>query len=63
MRMIFSDRDLAKRLERTEARSNVDFVKARAEMFPESGAEWMDFQKITMILFRFISTTELFCNV
>ncbi len=39
--MIFSDRDLAQKLERTEARSNVDFVKVRAEMFPSSGAEWM----------------------
>lgn len=36
--MIYSDRNLAKRLERTEARSNIDFVKARAEMFPSSGA-------------------------
>ena len=40
--MIFSDKDLAQKLERTEARSNVDFVKARAEMFPASGAEWME---------------------
>jgi hypothetical protein len=36
--MIFSDRNLAQKLERTEARSNVDFVQARAEMFPSSGA-------------------------
>ena len=40
--MIFSDRNLAQKLERTEARSNVDFVKTRAEMFPSSGAEWME---------------------
>jgi cobalamin biosynthesis protein CobD/CbiB len=40
--MIFSDRDLSQKLERTEARSNVDFVRARAEMFPSSGAEWME---------------------
>jgi len=40
--MISSDRDLSQKLERTEARSNVDFVKARAEMFPSSGAEWME---------------------
>ena len=40
--MIYSDRNLSQKLERTEARSNVDFVKARAEMFPESGAEWME---------------------
>jgi len=40
--MIFSDRNLSQKLERTEARSNVDFVKARAEMFPDSGAERME---------------------
>ncbi len=40
--VVFSDRNLAQKLERTEARSNVDFVKARAEMFPSSGAEWME---------------------
>jgi len=40
--MIFSDRNLSQKLERTEARSNVDFVRARAEMFPSSGAEWME---------------------
>ncbi len=40
--MIFSDRNLSQKLKRTEARSNVDFVKARAEMFPTSGAEWME---------------------
>ncbi|MGI8884838.1 MAG: hypothetical protein ACR2IA_11425 [Pyrinomonadaceae bacterium] len=40
--MIYSDKTLARKLERTEARSNVDFVKARARMFPESGADWME---------------------
>ncbi len=40
--MIFSNRDLAQKLESAEARSNVDFVKARAEMSPESGAAWME---------------------
>lgn len=40
--MIFSDRDLAQKIERAEARSTVEFVKARASMFPESGAEWME---------------------
>ncbi len=40
--IIFSDRNLARRLERTEARSNIAFVKARAEMFPESGAHWIE---------------------
>lgn len=39
--MIFSDRELAKKLERAEARSNANFVEARAKIEPESGAEWM----------------------
>jgi hypothetical protein len=38
--MIYSDKNLAQKLERTEARSNADFVETRAAMFPESGAEW-----------------------
>ncbi len=37
--MVFSDRNLSQKLERAETQSNIDFVKARAEMFPESGAE------------------------
>lgn len=40
--MIFSDRDLAQKIEHAEAYSTIDFVKARALMFPESGAEWME---------------------
>ena len=40
--MIFSDRELAKKLERTEARSNANFVEARAKIEPESGAEWIE---------------------
>lgn len=39
---IFSDTSLARRLERTEARSNASFVEARARAFPEIGAEWID---------------------
>lgn len=38
--MIFSDIDLSRKLERTEARSNASFVEARARIVPESGAEW-----------------------
>ena len=38
--MIFSDRELAKRLEFTEAESNAGFVEARAKIEPESGAAW-----------------------
>jgi GNAT superfamily N-acetyltransferase len=39
---IFSDLSLARRLEKTEARSNVDFVEARAKAFPDSGAQWVE---------------------
>jgi GNAT superfamily N-acetyltransferase len=38
---IFSDLSLARRLEKTEALSNVDFVEARAKAFPDSGAQWL----------------------
>lgn len=38
----FADIDLARRLERTEARSNADFVEARAKAFPDRGATWID---------------------
>jgi hypothetical protein len=40
--MIFSDRNLSQKLERTEARSNAAFIETRAQMFPESGAEWIE---------------------
>ena len=35
----FADIDLARRLERTEAQGNVNFVEARAEAFPQVGAQ------------------------
>jgi GNAT superfamily N-acetyltransferase len=38
----FSDLALAQRLEKTEARSNAQFVEARARAFPESGARWLE---------------------
>jgi GNAT superfamily N-acetyltransferase len=38
--MIYSDKNLAQKLERSEARSNASFVEAHAKLFPESGAEW-----------------------
>jgi hypothetical protein len=41
-RFPFTDLALARRLERTEARSNADFVEARAKLFPESGACWIE---------------------
>jgi len=40
--LIFSDLALSRRLERTEARANADFVEARARFFPDSGACWME---------------------
>lgn len=40
--MIYSDKNLAQKLERTEARSNANFVETRAAMFPDSGAEWIE---------------------
>lgn len=42
MRMIFSDKSLSQKLERTEARANAAFVEARARLEPESGAGWID---------------------
>jgi len=38
----FSDLDLARRLERAEAESSARFVEARARLFPESGARWIE---------------------
>ena len=40
--MIYSDRNLAQKLELTEAHSNAAFVEARAKMFPASTAEWTE---------------------
>lgn len=38
----FSDITLSRRLERAEARSNAEFVEARAKLFPDSGAQWIE---------------------
>lgn len=38
----FADIDLARRLERTEAQGNVNFVEARAQAFPQVGAKWIE---------------------
>jgi hypothetical protein len=38
----FSDLELARRLERAEGHANAKFVEARARVFPESGACWME---------------------
>ncbi len=38
----FSDLTLSRRLERAEAYSNAMFVEARARVFPESGARWIE---------------------
>lgn len=39
---VFADLDLARRLERAEAQSNARFVEARARLFPQSGACWIE---------------------
>ena len=38
---LLADLLLARRLEKAEALSNVDFVEARARVFPDSGATWI----------------------
>lgn len=40
--MIYTDTELSRALERTEARANADFVEARAKLEPESGACWIE---------------------
>ncbi|HQU84117.1 MAG TPA: GNAT family N-acetyltransferase [Pyrinomonadaceae bacterium] len=40
--MIYSDKTLSQKLERTEAMANVDFVEARKLSNPESNAEWIE---------------------
>jgi hypothetical protein len=40
--MIYSDRLLSQKLERTEARANADFVETRARLDPASGAMWIE---------------------
>jgi hypothetical protein len=39
---LLCDLALARRLERTEARSNAAFVETRARLFPDSGARWIE---------------------
>ena len=39
---IFLDKSFSQKLERTEARTNADFVETRARLFPASGAEWIE---------------------
>ena len=39
---VFSDLELARRLERAEGRANAEFVEARAKLFPESDACWTE---------------------
>jgi GNAT superfamily N-acetyltransferase len=40
--MIFSDKELSQKLERTEARANADFVETRARLDPDYGATWIE---------------------
>jgi hypothetical protein len=39
---IFADHTLSQKLERSEARSNADFVETRARLTPESNAGWIE---------------------
>lgn len=39
---VFSDADLARRLERAEGQTNREFVETRARLFPEVGACWIE---------------------
>lgn len=38
----FADIELARRLERTEAHGNIEFIEARQKAFPDRGAEWIE---------------------
>lgn len=38
----FADLELARRLERTEAQGNIEFIEARARTFPDRGATWIE---------------------
>ena len=40
--MIYVDREFSQKLERTEARANVDFVETRERLSPGSGATWIE---------------------
>jgi hypothetical protein len=40
--MIYADRLLSQKLERTEARANADFVETRAQLEPSTGATWIE---------------------
>ncbi|HUR99603.1 MAG TPA: hypothetical protein VMZ26_16175, partial [Pyrinomonadaceae bacterium] len=40
--MIYIDKSLSQKLERTEARANADFVETRAKLDPSSGATWIE---------------------
>ncbi len=40
--MIYSDLTLSRKLERTEARANADFVETRKRLFPDSDATWIE---------------------
>ncbi|CAN5264791.1 hypothetical protein BH10ACI1_BH10ACI1_14460 [soil metagenome] len=40
--MIFSDKNLSQKLERTEAQANASFVETRQEFSPETNAEWIE---------------------
>ncbi len=39
---IFSDKSLSQKIERANGRSNAEFVKSHAKLFPAIGAEWIE---------------------
>ena len=41
--MLFSDLILSRRLERAEGKACIRFAEARRRLFPDSGAEWIEF--------------------
>ena len=40
--LFFSDLELSRRLERAEAHANAKLVEARAKVYPQSGAQWIE---------------------
>lgn len=42
MSLVLTDHSLACRLERSEAAANAGFVDARARLYPDSGAQWIE---------------------
>jgi hypothetical protein len=62
MEFPFVDLELARRLEKVEAQSNVDFVEARAQVDPSVGAAWVEVEG-TRAMFDGVDSplTQTFC--